>query len=157
MKTKRETFPNIDTSKYNIDKNGNIIRNETYKNVSVSIKTRPDNCLKLFFLLQEQKSFKYKIILRIDFEDTYSLHFNYLIPLDIELYTRINVNALTESIKPHLIGELADVFTTYCIALSILAKELNNKNIGVYVSEEIEKLVLHKIKRRGEIYEKRKI
>lgn len=28
-KSQRETFPDIDTSKYNIDKNGNVLRNET--------------------------------------------------------------------------------------------------------------------------------
>lgn len=127
------------------------------KHTEVSVTTKSDNCLKLFFLLQEQKTFKDKIILRIDFVDTCNIRFNYLLPSNIELYTRINFNALAELVKPHLISEPADVFTTYCIALSILTKELNNKNIGVYVSEEIEKLVLHKIKREEEIYEKRKI
>lgn len=127
------------------------------KHTEVSMITKSDNCLKLFFLLQEQKTFKDKIILRIDFVDTCNIRFNYLLPSNIELYTRINVNALTESVKSHLIGEPADVFTTYCIAISTLAKELNNKNIGVYVSEEIEKLVLHKINNRRKIYEKQKI
>ena len=104
-----------------------------------------DNCLKLYYLLQEQKKIKDKIILKIDFEDTCSLHFNYSIPTHIELLTRININALTELVKPHLVGELADVFTLYFIALEVLSKELNVKNIGVYVSEEIENLVNEKI------------
>lgn len=111
---------------------------------------KTDNCLELYYLLQEQKKFKDKIILKIDFEDTCRLHFNYSIPLHIELLTRININTLTELVKPHLVGESADVFTVHFIALEVLSKELNVKNIGVCVSEEIENLVNEALQRKRE-------
>lgn len=39
MKTKRETFPDIDTSKYNIDKNGNVLRNKTLIKPTVDLES----------------------------------------------------------------------------------------------------------------------
>jgi hypothetical protein len=111
---------------------------------------KTDNCLELYFLQQEQKKFKDKIILQIDFEDTYSLHFNYYIPPYIQLFIRISIDVLTELVTPHLVGESADVFTLHFIALKVLSKELNVKNIGVCVSEEIENLVNEALQRKRE-------
>ena len=105
-----------------------------------------DNCLELYYLLQEQKKFKDKIILKIDFEDTCSLHFEYWIPPNIELIIRTSTDALAELVIPHLVGESADVFTLHFIALEVLSKELNVKNIGVCVCEEIENLVYNKLR-----------
>lgn len=116
-----------------------------------------DNCLKLYYLQQEQKEIKDKIILKIDFEDTFSLHFNYWIPPYIELFIGTSIDALTELVTPHLVGESADVFTTHFIALQVLSKELNVKNIGVCVSEEIENLVKESLQRKeNEIIFKRR-
>lgn len=109
---------------------------------------KDDNCLKLYYLQQEQKIIKDKIIFQIDFEDTCSLHFNYYIPSYIQLLIRINIDALTELVTPHLVGESADVFTLHFIALKVLSKELNVKNIGVCVSEEIENLVNESLQRK---------
>lgn len=118
-----------------------------------------DNCSKLYYLQQEQKKFEDKIILKIDLEDTCNLHFNYrMIPPHIELFWGISIEALTELVTPHLVGESADVFTLHFIALEVLSKELNVKNIGVCVSEEIENLVNESLQRKRECkYERRQI
>jgi hypothetical protein len=118
---------------------------------------KTDNCLKLYYLLQEQKQFDDKVILKIDSEDTFSLHFKYWIPPYIELFIGTSIDALTELVTPHLVGESADVFTTHFIALQVLSKELNVKNIGVCVSEEIENLVNESLQRKNEIFKRKRL
>ena len=120
---------------------------------------KDDNCLKLYCLLQEQKEFKDKIILKIDLKDTCNLQFNYwMMPPHIELFWGTSIEALTELVESHLLCKSLDVFTIHSIALEVLSKELNVKNIGVCVSEEIENLVKESLQRKGECkYERRKI
>jgi hypothetical protein len=114
-----------------------------------------DSYLRLYSIQQEHKKFEDRIILQIDFDmsrDMYikgidSLHFRYWIPPYIQMLIGTSINVLTKLVEPHLICESLDVFTIHFIALEVLSKELNVKNIGVCVSEEIENLVLDKFER----------
>jgi hypothetical protein len=114
-----------------------------------------DSYLRLYSIQQEQKKFEDRIILQIDFDMSRdmviqgidSLQFRYWIPPYIQMLIGTSINVLTKLVEPHLICESLDVFTIHFITLEVLSKELNVKNIGVCVSEEIENLVLDKFDR----------
>ena len=102
-------------------------------------------CLKLYDLLQRQKSYKDKIIVEIIYGDSTDFYFRYCIPPHIELSMRTNIGALNGSIAFNLIGKSADIYTSYWVALEILARELNIENIGVCIKEEHENLIYNKV------------